>query len=162
LFQLKWYQICKIFIGDCYALIPCFYGIEVLHGCISLHDCVLSMWQCLSCIVFGCHVTAGNMAPGFYIRKTNWGAGVCYSALFHLVTWHLQMVLVMLGHPMVVVCGQQGLCVVAAVDVHCGGWWALWMMVVVVEESCGLSTTPKISISKHQCSIWVWPCDYSL
>jgi len=73
--------------------------------------------------------------------------------LIHLLTWHSHTVLTMLGPAMVIIGSwQQFSVVVVVVALRCcmgdmvdGGGWE--------RGSCGLLMA-KLSISKHQCSIW--------
>ena len=70
-------------------------------------------------LVFGCHITVSDMAPGFPVSKESGGRGVfthlgwvdvphrrrcvtsIWLALIHLVTWCCRVVLVVLGHSVV-------------------------------------------------------------
>jgi len=70
-------------------------------------------------LVFGCHITVSDVAPGFPVSKESGGRGVfthlgwvdvpccchcvtsIWPALVHLVTWRCCVVLVVLGHSVV-------------------------------------------------------------
>ena len=107
-------------------------------------------------LVFGCHVTVSDVAPGFPVSKESGGRGVfthlgwvdvphrrccvvsIWPALVHLVPWRCRVVLVVLGHSVVGWStrvhrlGLSVLVVVAVSDMalpHCRWLFLLWIAV---------------------------------
>jgi len=109
-----------------------------------------------------CHLVATSLSVMWHLdsmSKKGWADNAALSSLHHLdlVGTH-SVAYIALPHCSccaAVVVGHRQL-VVAISDGGGQCWGALWVVVVVEEEEWELLMVSKLSVGKHQCSIWVW------